>query len=188
MSSETYQQWCRGIRRSDREAFERLFYALHDALHRYAVSIAGEEAAARDIVQETFVQLWERRDTLDPQRSVRALLFRMVRNRAYNHERDRRRREELLRKEGDVFRNGRPDAPDGRMRTEHLDGLLKKWIDALPERQREALILSRYEGLSHQEVAAVMDISPRTVNNHLVRALKTLRGQVSEYEPELLES
>lgn len=188
MSSDSYQQWCRRIRRSDREAFECLFYALHDALYRYAVSIAGEEATAGDIVQEVFVQLWERRGTLDPERSLRALLFRMVRNRAYNHERDRRRRAKLLREEGEVIANGRPEAPDGRVRAKHLDGLLRQWIEALPERQREALLLSRYEGLSHEEIAQVMDISPRTVNNHLVRALKTLRGEVSKYEPELLES
>ncbi len=62
------------------------------------------------------------------------------------------------------------------------------WINELPLRQREALILSRYQGLSHQEVAAIMDVSPRTVNNHLVRALKYIHGQIQRYEPSLLDS
>ncbi|MFB6272415.1 MAG: sigma factor-like helix-turn-helix DNA-binding protein, partial [Salinibacter sp.] len=50
-----------------------------------------------------------------------------------------------------------------------------------------ALVLSRFDGLSHEEVADVMDISPRTVNNHIVRALKHLRGRIRDYEPNLLD-
>ncbi len=48
------------------------------------------------------------------------------------------------------------------------------------------MLLSRFEGLSHQEIAAVMEISPRTVNNHIVQALKTLRDRIRAFEPDLL--
>jgi RNA polymerase sigma-70 factor (ECF subfamily) len=69
-----------------------------------------------------------------------------------------------------------------------LDRRLRRWIDDLPDRQREALSLSRFEGLSHEAIAEIMDISPRTVNNHIVRALKSLRQNVHAYEPGLLDS
>jgi RNA polymerase sigma factor (sigma-70 family) len=54
------------------------------------------------------------------------------------------------------------------------------------DRQREALRLSRFDGLSHEEIAGMMEISPRTVNNHLVKALKHIRDQIRAYEPNLL--
>ena len=69
---------------------------------------------------------------------------------------------------------------------QRLDDKLQLWIDQLPERQREALTLTRFEGLSHVEVAEIMGISPRTVNNHLVKALETLRDQIRAYEPDFL--
>lgn len=71
------------------------------------------------------------------------------------------------------------------MDAERLDDHLRAWIDELPDRQREALSLSRFEGLSHEEIAEVMEISPATVNNHIVRALKTLRGKVRSHHPDL---
>jgi RNA polymerase sigma-70 factor (ECF subfamily) len=58
----------------------------------------------------------------------------------------------------------------------------------LPDRQREALLLSRYEGLSHAEIAEIMGVSPRTVNNHLVSALKSIRNNVVAFEPALLQT
>lgn len=61
-------------------------------------------------------------------------------------------------------------------------GPLIKWIDNLPERQQEAFKLSRFEGLSHDEIADIMDVSPRTVNNHIVAALKSLQEKSSEFQ------
>ena len=60
-----------------------------------------------------------------------------------------------------------------------LESMLTELLEGLPERQREAFELSRFDGLTHEEIADVMDVSPRTVNNHLVAALKTLRAEAS---------
>jgi RNA polymerase sigma-70 factor (ECF subfamily) len=62
---------------------------------------------------------------------------------------------------------------------------LHAWIDALPAQQREALVLSRFHALSHQEIAATMGLSPRTVNNHIVRALKRLQRRLDAFEAPL---
>jgi RNA polymerase sigma-70 factor (ECF subfamily) len=63
---------------------------------------------------------------------------------------------------------------------ERMD-LLKNWITDLPERQREAFELSRFEGLDHDEIASVMNVSSNTVNNHIVAALKRLRDRYNVY-------
>jgi RNA polymerase sigma-70 factor, ECF subfamily len=70
------------------------------------------------------------------------------------------------------------------MAGEVLERQLTEWIEALPARQREAFELSRYEGLDHHEIAEVMECAPRTVNNHIVSALNTLREQLNNWKTE----
>ena len=188
-SDSSFEDWCRRLRQSDREAYAAVFDAMHAPLFRYVRSITNDPSAARDITQDVFVKLWESRRSLDPDQSLKAYLYRTARNRAYNHERNRRTRTD---KEADV-RTDSPaqptprTAPDEAVDARMLDQRLRRWIDDLPDRQREALSLSRFEGLSHEAIAEIMDISPRTVNNHIVRALKSLRQNVHAYEPGLLD-
>jgi RNA polymerase sigma-70 factor (ECF subfamily) len=78
--------------------------------------------------------------------------------------------------------------PDSGVDASDLTARLKEWVNELPERQREALMLSRFQGLSHREIADIMAISPRTVNNHIMRALHYLQNQILAFEPTLLET
>ncbi len=179
-TDEQFERWCRRIKTSDREAFEATFEALHTPLARYALQITGCEDTARDIVQYAFTSLWDMRESLDPEESLEALLFRMVRNRAYNTKRNRRTRD---RKHAQLKRNTDPVQPDAgaQLDADRLDEILRTGIEELPDRQREALTLSRFQDLSHEAIAEVMDISPRTVNNHIVAALKKLRRRVRSH-------
>jgi RNA polymerase sigma-70 factor (family 1) len=157
---------------------------MHDALVAYATTLTRDRASARDLVQEAFVKLWEAREHLDPARSLRSLLYQMVRNRGLNMMRNDQNRQELLVKHYEPAAPVMPDLDlDGNQLRQRLDG----WMEELPERQREALRLSRFEGLAHDEIAEVMAISPRTVNNHLVKALRHLRQRVATYAPHLLQ-
>ena len=79
-----------------------------------------------------------------------------------------------------------PDEALAEAEAKALDARLQAWIADLPDRQREALTLSRFDGLSHAEIADVMGVSPRTVNNHLVQALRTLRDRLHHFAPNLL--
>jgi RNA polymerase sigma-70 factor (ECF subfamily) len=182
-TDEQFQRWCRRITASDREAFEAVFDALHDPLARYALQITGRTAAAQDIVQYAFTSLWNMRESLAPKESLEALLFRIVRNRAYNTERNRRTRES---KHDQLKRDIAPVQPDpgAQLDADRLEADLRAWIEDLPDRQREALTLSRFENLSHEAIADVMDISPRTVNNHIVQALEKLRRRVRSHHAE----
>lgn len=177
--------WCRRIRDADADAFEALYGALYEGLLRYAHSLLRQEAAAQDVVQQAFMEVWDMRERLDPDQSLKALLYRIVRNRAYNQKRNAANRRS---KREEMTYDTRPpqDDPQGALDAERLERRLNDWIDALPERQQEALRLSRFEDLSHDEIASVMGISPRTVNNHIVRALRRLREQVQAYDPRLL--
>ena len=168
-SSVSLEELCRRLKASDRTAFEQLFRRLREGLLRYVRAIIDDDTVAHDLVQDVFVYLWGLRESLDPSRSVKAYLYSMARNRAYRFMRDERTHAEkhaLLKQQASAQAPG-ADNPDARYDAEALTQRLRGWIGELPERQREALLLSRYHALSHREVASVMGVSPRTVNNHL---------------------
>lgn len=188
-SSETLEDLCRRLKTSDRQAFEKLFRLLREGLVRYVQSMVGYDTVAHDLVQDVFVYLWGLRESLDPAQPIKAYLYRIARNRAYRFLRDERTHAE---KHAWI----KQQAPDGLFDTEAMaaqfdaDVLaqrLRAWIGELPERQREALLLSRFHALSHREIADVMGISPRTVNNHIMRALEHLQGRIQSFEPTLIE-
>lgn len=186
-SEATLAGLCRGLRASDRTAFEQVFRLLRADLLRYAARLIGESQAAHDVVQDVFLDLWRLRETLDPDRPLRPYVYRMARNRALRYLRDARthaRKEAELYAEQTAGGSSPPD-PGAAIDAARLGQQLQRWLAELPERQREALVLSRFHQFSHREIAAIMDISPRTVNNHIMRALEHLQRCVQAFEPAL---
>jgi RNA polymerase sigma-70 factor (ECF subfamily) len=104
----------------------------------------------------------------------------------YDPRRKERRRRARRAERSDDLSAEPPQRPDGEMSARNLRANFREWIEDLPERQREALLLSREQGMSHQEIAQVMDVSPNTVNNHIVKAMSTLRDRVNHHRPDLL--
>jgi RNA polymerase sigma-70 factor (ECF subfamily) len=177
-----YAAWARRLASDDAGALKELFDATYEPLWRSVMRLVGDESAARDLAQDAFVRVWDRRATLDPTLSLRALLYRTVRNLALNQLRDEQTRRQLLADPGVgalAVRPQEPDAADQHVEATELADRLAQFIKELPPRQREALRLSRFDGLSHQEIADVMGCAPRTVNNHLVRALEQLRARLT---------
>ena len=162
-SNEDFTTLCRRLKASDRDAFERVFRALHDALFRYVRSLTKTSAVASDITQDVFVNLWEVRERLDPSRSLEAYVYRMARNRVYNYQRDERTHANKRAEMQAVAATDKQRAPlpDAKLHADALETNIDAWIGDLPDRQREAFVLSRFNGLSHDEVATVMDVSPR---------------------------
>lgn len=154
---------------------------MYNELVRFAATYTKDKDLACSIVQDSFVKLWKIRETLDPGKSLRAYLYQVVRNRALNQLRDTRKEVvglELvdLQDYGSEDESAYSDGDNSDL-SEHMD----QWIDQLPERQREAFELSRFDGLDHNEIAQVMQVSARTVNNHIVAALKHLRSRYDAY-------
>jgi RNA polymerase sigma-70 factor (family 1) len=183
---DLFRVWARRIRDSDASALEAFFRAVHGPLVRYATRFVPE-SSAEDIVQDAFVRIWNGRERIDPSQSLKAFAYRTVRNLSLNRIRDGKTREALLEERYELPASPTPD-PDDELARSDLAERLREWIGELPNRQREALELSRFEGLTHEQVAEAMGVSPRTVNNHLVKALRVIRDRVRAYEPSLLDS
>ena len=183
------EEYCRRLNASDRQAFGDLFRLLREELIRYVRRIVRDDALAHDLVQDVFVSLWGLRESLDPKRSLKAYIYQMAKNRAIRHLRDERIHDEkhkIIRADSGEQRVQHA-SPESRVDAGTLSNKLKTWIDELPDRQKEAIMLSRFQGLSHREIADIMAISPRTVNNHIMRALGHIQSRIEAFEPTLLE-
>ncbi len=185
--AESLEALCTRLIQSDRIAFEAIFRGLREDLVRYARSIVGSDTIAHDLIQDVFVSLWGLRETLDPSQSLKAYLYRMARNRALRYLRDERTHaQKHLLLHGNAPPAARAEQTEEKLDADALRRQLQTWLSEMPERQREALLLSRMHGLSHREIATLMDLSPRTVNNHIVRALAFLQERIEAFEPTLL--
>ena len=183
-------EYARRIRDSDREAFADLFRLMREPLIRYVLNVVKDDMIAHDLIQDAFVSLWKLRESLDPGRSLKAYMYQIARNRAMRHLRDKRTHDSKhqIIKQQSSSEIPEEEWPDAFVENDSLQKKLKGWLSDLPERQREALELSRYQGLSHKEIAEVMEISPRTVNTHITLAIKNLQRNIQAAEPTLFQS
>lgn len=162
---------------SDIEALFRAFYA---ELCEYAMTFVNTDAVAEDLVQDTFVCLWERRETWRATTSERAYLFRAVRNRALNHLKAHRH----ARREGaDIARTIASDhrKSDRTLQQHELAAAIEKTIAEMSARQRQVFTLSRHHDLTYAEIAKVLGVSEKTVETHMTRALQALREKLGAY-------
>lgn len=174
-SDDSFDHWSRRLQSSDQRAFSELFEAMHTKMLRYAWRFTGEQEAARDVVQDAFLKVWQIREEIDPGRSLKALLYTIVRNLALNHNRSAAHTNGVL-PEHDLHDHA-PGA-DTQLDASMLDQQIRRFINQMPPRRREAFTLSRFEALSHEEIAQVMGLTARTVNTHIVLALKDLRNHL----------
>lgn len=169
------------IQKGDHEAFEKLFRSYYEELCAFVDSRIGDLRGSDDIVQNVFLSLWRRRKDLAIRSTVRAYLFGAARNESISH-RERRKRQtednEVRRKHWERVRSWSNPNPVDEIERDELRHVIRESIAALPERRREVYILSRQHGLTYKEIARVMDISPKTVDNQMVEALRFLRKRI----------
>lgn len=160
------------ITRGEETAFERLFRAWYPPLARYAIRLTGDQDRGEDAVQEVFVALWKNRGALPAAEALSAYLHRAVRNRALNQLRGRRT--EALATDGVDAPSVLPSA-EVELTTSELSRVVEAALRELPPRTEEIFRLSREDGLTYPEIAATLEISVKTVETLMGRALATLR-------------
>lgn len=168
------------VRSLDEPTFEALFRAHFKEMTLFAITLVKEEEAAREIVQEAFVNLWEKRSSIDLSRPVKSYLSTSVRNRCINYLRDHRKfsRDLLAIEEGAAQKVY--DQADKLVESEIREKIAAAVLE-LPEKCREVFLLSRHEQLRYQEIADKLGISVKTVETQMSKALQHLRIRLGEY-------
>ena len=175
------QSLLKRVRASDSFAFKELFYDFHDSLFRFTVYRVHDEDIAEDITQETFIRVWKNRKKLQPTKSFFSLIARISSNLCYDHFRHmkvRQRHKDSVPQYGDSHF----DNPETGIQADVLQLEIQRIVNAkLPEKCRIIFILSRINGMANPEIAIELDLSIRTVENQIYRALKILKKNLKNY-------
>lgn len=162
----------------DEKAIELLFRQYYQYVCKSVVRIISEENVAEDLAQEIFFEIWKRRQEIQIT-SVKAYLRRAATNKALNYVRDKKIHFD---EEDEIDKLETPTIGVQKLlETAELQELIDQSIDTLPERCRLVFVLSRFEELSYQEIADKLDISIKTVENQISKALKLLREKLGDY-------
>lgn len=165
------------IKDGSEAAFDALFRRWYEPLCHFACPLTdGDMDEAEDVVQGAFIRLWEHRERLDIKFSLKAYLYKSVQNAALNRIRNRQTVEKYAQHQTRDMEHQRSEIPDF-----ELAERIQRAIAELPAQCRRVFELSRFEALKYREIAVQLDISPKTVEQHMGKALSFLRGRLADY-------
>ncbi len=159
--------------------FETLFKEKFKPLTAFAYKYVKDIDLAKEIVHEAFTKLWETRDTIDKNRNIKSYLYTIVANLSMNYIRDNKKfvsTEQIY--EWDV----QPENFKNYAEINELSEAIITAIDRLPKKMRQIFIMSRYQGLTHKQIAEKLGLSYKTVENQIGKALKKLRKDLKIYQ------
>ena len=164
----------------DKKSFEMIFRENYKGLCFHAMKYVKDFTVGEEIVQEAFLGLWEKRDTIDMAQPVKSYLMTAIRNKCLNWLRDNRKfNADLLQMEESAWLRD-TDSADKLVEAE-VHRTIQKAIHELPEKCREIFTLSRYENLKYKEIADHLQISVKTVETQMSKALQHMRTRLKEF-------
>ena len=173
------------LAKRDEAAFEQVFKTHYRNLHAYAFTILKDEDEAEETVQQVFYKLWERSENLNFSGSIAAYLYRAVHNESLNSIKHQKVKENYQLHVAYSMKN-KSEQEQTKWTEKELEGQFRKALNELPEQCRTVFQLSRFENLKYKEIAEKLDISIKTVENHMGKALKLLRTKLVDFIPLLI--
>jgi len=168
------------LREGNKEIFRRLYFELQPRLYRFLWLKLRSVERAEDLVQETFLRVWETCDRLRPDGNLEIYLFRIASNLATDVLRAQQRRPATIPLETTPLLDSR--TTDDAIAYEELTHRIDAIVSQLPDGPKTAFLLSRCEELSHAEIGAIMGLSVKTVEKHIGKALQALRAGLGKLE------
>lgn len=178
------------VRSGDQSAFDYLVQKYRRPMVSFMYRMARNAAAAEDLAQEVFLRVYRSRETYEASAKFTTWLYRIATNLAVNHARDTRHErpenqvslDEPDEDTGTTFElpDGTPNAEQVILRRERMQAIRKK-VEALPEQQRLAVIMHKYQQMDYKQIAEVLKKSESATKSLLFRAYETLREQLKEF-------
>ncbi len=170
------------LRHGDERAFERIFRQYYQSLCRYAIRMLQEQEGAEEIVQDMFCKLWESRDTVNIDTSLKSYLYRAVHNRCLNQIKHINIRENYKNHNQERINHEEQHFSEHYEQFE-LQQQIERAIQSLPTERQRIFRMSRFDGMKYREIADELGISVKTVEAQMGKALKSLRENLSDYLP-----
>lgn len=164
----------------DARVFEQIFRDHYARMVSIGDRLLGDPARSEELAQDVLLELWRSRTRFDETIPLSAYLYRSIRNRALNELRHLRVMRDAAPR---LHQNEHARPADLSLEEQEQDAAVRRAMAQLPDRCREVFELSRVDQLSYAEIAEVMGITTKTVEAHMARALRTLRGALSPFLP-----
>lgn len=174
-------QWMLAWQAGDESAFERLVEAHSERLFALFTRFAGPVPEREDLVQETFLRVLRARDSYEPRAAFATWLYRIAFNLAVNRSQRTRPTDSLEAGAGGREPEDPAARPGADLERDDVVQAVRAAIASLPEKQRMALVLARYEELSFAEIAGVLDSSEKAVKSLVHRARENLRERLAPF-------
>lgn len=179
--------------KEDHTEFSRIYTLYFPKMVRFAWEYVVSEEEAQNIIQDLFLYLWEHQDTLNAVSNLHAFLFTLTKNRCIDFYRQYTRMSQkkksldaLQEYELCLKMEALKQFDENMFSLQDIEEILNNAVNHLPDKCREIFILSRMEGLKHEEIARQLDISVHTVQNHISSAIRKLKNELKDYLPLLL--
>ncbi|RFS19861.1 RNA polymerase sigma-70 factor [Chitinophaga silvatica] len=169
------------------QTFEQTFKTHFKGMHAYACTLLKDDIMAEEMVQQVFCKLWEKADKIKIKESISGYLYRSVYHECINylrHQKVKQAHQEHTKHA--MTHHYQTGQASGKVIMSELQQKLDAALQALPEKCRTVFQLSRFEELRYQEIADKLNISVKTVENQMGKALKLLRLQLVDFLPLLL--
>ena len=153
---------------------------LKNELYRLALRITLNHAEAEDVVQETMIKVWNRRDRWDELESIEAFCLTICRNIAIDKTKKAENQNQSLMDEHDAPDHSYTSNPEEQAMQQDRISLIRRLIDTLPEKQRSCMQLRDFEGKSYKEIAKILDVSEEQVKINIFRARQTIKQKFIE--------
>lgn len=150
--------------------FSKQFYAYYQPLCLYALRFLEDADSAEDVVQDTFTALWEKQEKLTEISSIKSYLYTAVRNNCLQKLRTQKNFDDV-----EELQLMDENTEEERIEKAEMEARLWQLIDELPERRREIFLMAKRDGMHYNEIAEETGLSVKTVENHITRAMQSLR-------------
>jgi RNA polymerase sigma-70 factor, ECF subfamily len=169
------------IKLGDGQAFELLFRKYYLCLCVFANKFLNDPEESREIVQEVFMKIWEGRDDIDPEDSLKSYLFKITQNLSLNRLRKKKVESKYVEIYKLVYIDHNELSSHESLLAMELEDTITTAINNIPPKCRRVFELSRMEGLRYSEIAELLNISVKTVEAHMSKALNILRFELKDY-------
>ena len=162
------------LKAGDERAFKAVYDHFSHRLYGNLLKLVKSEEIARELLQEMFFKVWEKREHIDPEKSFHAYLFRIAENMAYDFfrkvARDKKLQMHLIARASEAFNH-----VEERLINKEYHHLLQQAINALPPRRRQVFRLCKLDGKSYEQAALELGLSTSTISDHIVKATHFIR-------------
>ncbi len=164
----------------DQLAYTEIFSRYVKLLVAHAFRLLGDRDEANDVVQDVFLMLWQKKDSLVFTTSLSSYLYTAIRNRIFNQ----MSHQKIVAKYADSivgFMENGYSLSDDNLREKELAKIIEKEIEALPPKMRKVFLLRKKEELSYKEIAEILDITDKTAKHQVYSAVKILKLKISSF-------